>query len=102
MDPSPRREFTSTTTPDGKSEISSDGRTIWVNKGICVARFCPLSHEYAAVEARGSSNGLGYRELLVPHNNTDLPMATQWVDFVVGVKNRWGIEIGPEHNPLYV
>lgn len=102
MDTKPRRAFSSTILPDGKSDICSDGRTVWVNRGVCLARFCPVSHEYAAVVAEESSDGSGYREITIPHGTTDLPIALHWKDFVTGVKNRWGFEIGPEHNPLYV
>jgi len=97
----PRREFTSSIMPDGKSEVSSDGRTVWVNSGICLARFCPISREYAAVGADESSDGLSYEEITIKHPEGG-PFDTHWAEFVAGVKNRWGIEIGPEHNPLYV
>lgn len=95
-----RREFASTVMPDGKTDVSSDGRTVWVNRGVCLARFCPVSHEYAAIGAEESSDGLSYSEITVPHLQQG-PFLPQWEDFLAGVKNRWGIEIGPEHNPLY-
>jgi hypothetical protein len=102
MTSQPKRELISTSVPDGKSEVSSDGRTVWVNKEMCLARFCLLSHEYGAVRAEDSANGFEYRELTVPHNTTALQIVDHWGNFVVGVKLRWGVEIGPEHTPLYV
>ena len=101
MDLQKRREFTSTIGADGKSEVASDGRTVWINRGICLARFCPVSHEYAAVGVGDSSDGLSYEETTVKHPEGG-PFDTHWAEFLVGVKNRWGIEIGPEHNPLYI
>lgn len=94
-----RREFTSSVLPDGKTSICSDGRTVWVNKSSCLARFCPISHEYEAVQAEDSPDGAGYREITVLHDTPDL---SHWKDFVTGVKKRWGFEIGPEHTPLYL
>jgi hypothetical protein len=100
MDLQKRREFTSTIGADGKSEVASDGRTVWINRGICLARFCPISHGYASVRADESSDGLSYEEITIKH--PELLPSVHWEEFLAGVKNRWGIEIGTEHKPLYI
>lgn len=99
MDTSKRREYASTLLPDGESDVSSDGRTVWINRGVCLARFCPVSHEYSAVPAE-SADGVEYPEKVV--QNDGGPFRGHWDLFVLEVKNRWGIEISPEHCPLYV
>ena len=34
-------------------DVTSNGRTVWVNhRGSCVARFCPISSEYASTKER--------------------------------------------------
>ena len=100
MNTSKRREFASTLLPDGVSDVSSDGRTVWINRGVCLARFCPVSHEYAAVSSDESSDGVEYPGTMV--QNDGGPFKKHWDRFVLEVKNRWGIEISPEHSPLYV
>lgn len=93
----PRREFASSVLPDGETDVCSDGRTVWVNRrGLCLARFCPISYEYAGVTPKDSVDGLSYVADMKYHLHK--PFA--WVDFLDGVKKRWGIEIGPEHKPL--
>ena len=93
-----RREFYSTLMQDVGIEVSSDGRTVWVNKDVCLARFCPISHEYTAVV----TDGVAYQEGTIPHNIPDMLIAAHWDNFVIGVKKRWGVKITNEHRPLYV
>lgn len=101
MDTKQRRETSYTILRDGITDISSDGRTVLVNRWMCLARFCPISHEYVAVSSNESFDGAEYSEITVPHPRQG-PFLPQWEDFLLGVKNRWGIEIGPEHKPLYI
>jgi hypothetical protein len=37
--------------------VSSDGRTVWVNKEYCVARFCPVSMDFSPEEYKQSCHG---------------------------------------------
>lgn len=92
-----RREYLSTATPDGKFEVASDGRTVWINGGICLARFCPISHEFLSV----SSDQGNHPELTIRHSD-EKSFSSYWDAFVAGVKTRWEIEVGSEHKPLYV
>lgn len=100
MNTNERRDYLSTQLPDGKTDVSSDGRTVWVNRGTCIARFCPLSHEYVSVTVEDSSDGTAYPEMTIRNDSGSIK--SHWEYFVRTVKGRWGIEITPEHTPLYV
>jgi hypothetical protein len=89
------------TNEGGRYEVSSNGSTVWVNEVSLVARFCPISREYVAVGANNSSTGLEYVEGAVMHPE-DGPSPDDWIDFVNGVKDRWGIVIGQKHTPIYI
>jgi hypothetical protein len=101
MDLNARRKMIFTQYKGTEFEVSSDGRTVWVNKLIMVARFCPVSREYAAVSATDSSTGIEYEEEAVAHPESG-PSLADWTSFVGVVKDRWGIVIGQNHTPLYI
>jgi hypothetical protein len=100
MDLNARRKMIRTD-EGGGYEVSSDGSTVWVNEVFLVARFCQFSREYVAVGANDSSTGLEYAEGAVTHPEGG-PSSDDWIDFVNGVKGRWGIVIGQKHTPLYI
>jgi len=99
MDFKSRRKLIRTILPDDCGEISSDGRTVWVNLGVCVARFCPVSREYVAVANDDST--VKHPEACTRHPESG-PTLNDWVAFVNEVSDRWGILIGQEHTPLYI
>jgi len=101
MDWMSRRKLIRTILPDDCGDISSDGRTVWINKGVCIARFCPESREYVPVSRDDSRTGLEYEGGMRPHPQEGATLE-DWLDFVNGVKGRWGIVIGQEHTPLYI
>ena len=72
-------------------EISSDGRTVWVNsnQGICVARFCPISSEFFHPHFK-----------CIIHENKE--PQTYWSMFVEEVLSLFKIQIENEHKPLYI
>lgn len=101
MDLMARRKMVRTNYEGKDFEVSSDGRTVWVNTVVCMARFCPVSREYAEVHAEESYSGFEYEEGSVAHPEEG-PSLADWTKFMDGVKGRWGIVIGPEHTPLYI
>lgn len=101
MKPQSRLEYKSTVSPDGLSEVASDGRTVWINRGECLARFCPISREYSAVDAKDSTTGVAYGVETHRHPESG-PTEADWAIFVSTVKRRWGIEVSEEHTPLYI
>jgi hypothetical protein len=77
------------------AEVSSNGRTTWVYlDGMCVARFCPLSHEILEGGQLVSTTHVwdGERGLA----SDDLKR------FGTKVRERFGISIEDEHTPLYI
>lgn len=75
-------------------EVTSDGRTVWVNSGFdgrCLARFCPKSAEILT-----GIEKLGFRAERITDALLD------WVWFKDTVKERFGVEIGEEHCPKWV
>jgi hypothetical protein len=101
MDLKSRRKLRKTTLPESMGEVFSDGRTVWVNLDFCVARFCPVSREYAAVDSEGNINLSAHPEASISHPETG-PTTNDWIDFVNEVNSRWGIVIDQEHTPLYI
>lgn len=101
MDLKSRRKLIRTILPDEGGDISSDGLTVWINRGVCVARFCPSSREYAAVASDDSSSILTHEDATIGHPESG-PSLADWFDFVNEVNDRWGIVIGQEHTPLYI
>jgi hypothetical protein len=95
-----RRKMIRTHSADGKQEMASDGRTVWVNiEEVCSARFCPQSYEF--VEVFFDDHGLRYEPSSVACNSNG-PTQSDWDDFVEGVRVRWGITVGSEHKPPYI
>ena len=74
------------------TEIESDGNTVWVNRGICIGRFCRLSSE---ILRPGELKVLD----CTPHPTAPNPTDSDWRDFVRLVAKRYGVEIGEEHRP---
>lgn len=101
MDLKSRRKLIRTILPDDCGDITSDGRTVWVNSEVCLARFCPVSREYAAVIADASIGLRSHEEVAVRHPDNG-PSEADWIDFVSNVNDRWGIVVGQEHTPLYI
>lgn len=91
MDQTARRKLLTTT--HGEIEVSSDGRTVWVNLVVCLARFCPTSREYAQVDQKEAK--------CVGHGDRT-PTPQDWDDFVREIEARWGITVEAEHTPLYI
>ena len=90
----------STRSADGKQEVASDGRTVWVNiEETCSARFCPQSYEF--VEVFFDDHGLRGEPSSVACDPNG-PTQSDWDDFVEGVHVRWGITVGSEHKSLYI
>ena len=101
MDLKSRRKLIRTILPDDCGDITSDGRTVWVNMGVCVARFCPSSRDYIAVAADDSRSLLAHKEATTLHPEGG-PSIADWIDFFNEVNDRWGILVGEEHTPLYI
>lgn len=80
-------------------EFASDGRTVWVNKGVMLARFCPISQEFVDP---GNPLGLGNGAFVdaVKHPE-DGPTEENWTEFVNNVKRLYGVEVPARHKPLY-
>lgn len=89
-------------------EVSSDGRTVWVNGPLLLARFCPISREYVKPSSKVSQGsvtdtdeGVFVQPLTVPHPEKG-PTEEDWADFVASVQTRYGVRIEPKHKPAYI
>jgi hypothetical protein len=76
----------------GLHEVSSDGRTIWVNgpEG-CLARFCPVSQEFMSPP--------DFSAFKHPNDN---PTAEHWQRFVDKVRSAFDLAIDDKHRPLTI
>ena len=77
---------------EGK-QVMSDGRTVWVNDTICLARFCGTSYEIAngVEELDIYEGGAGGRTT-----------PTDWTKFKILVKKAHGILVPDEHKPNHL
>lgn len=74
----------------GIVEVSSNGRTVWVNNALgFVARFCPLSQEYLKHDHRTET-------ILHPEGK---PTVGHWELFCRTVKERLGVTVENKHRP---
>ena len=79
------------TTVVDQTEVTSDGRTVWVNdRQQCVARFCPISHEYM----------ISMRNTETRKHAEDGPSFDDWESFRHGVEHRFNIVVDPKHAPI--
>ena len=76
----------------GIKEVTSDGRTVWINGPLLLARFCPVSREFCPAED----------QMWTTAHPDYKPTAADWDDFVERVKSLFGIEIPARHRPLYL
>lgn len=77
------------TTTQGTFEVSSDGRTVWVNREMCVARLCPVSIEYFEVP-----DGSPYM--------VRSPGEKDWHQFQADIERMFGVQVGDEHRPKWL
>jgi len=71
-------------------EVSSDGRTVWVNgQEKCLARFCRFSTEYFQGETPQS----------IKHNPENL--SQDWEDFVINIGLHFVVDVS-KHKPQYI
>lgn len=87
-----------------REEVSSDGRTVWVNAPLMVARFCPVSREFGP--ALGATEGVAMLTAFefgawdtVKHVDAE-PTAADWEAFKAEVQRRYGLVVSDEHKPL--
>lgn len=73
-------------------EVASDGRTVWVNNPLCVARFCPISREFQPT----------VDQLWCIQHEDKKPTAEDWDHFVEHVKSLFGVTIDQKHRPSYI
>ena len=86
---------TTTVSADG-SEIISDGRTVWVNRPLCLARFGPICREFFV---GGLLRGDGESPPVVVQHAVDGPTLADWEAFVESVKTLFGIDVSDKHKP---
>lgn len=82
-----------TVSADG-SEIRSNGRTVWVNRPFCLARFGPICREFFV---GGLLNGES--PYVVVKHAVDGPTLADWRAFVVSTMNLFGIDVSDKHKP---
>ncbi len=77
-------------------EVSSDGKTVWVNGVGCVARFGKVTHEiYSDV-------------MVVPaflHSKAHMdgiPTMSDWLDFVDRVFDAYKVAVEDKHRPAFI
>jgi len=75
--------------------VSSDGRSVWVNKEYCVAIFSPVSMQFLPEE---------YKHHVMTINNFkgNVPTKSDWNKFKEDVKREYKIEISDDHKPYYI
>lgn len=75
---------------DAMTEVASDGRTVWVNlDNQCVARFCPVSHEYMQ----------SITDVETRRHETAGPSVDDWESFKHGVDHRFHVTVTDVHQP---
>ena len=78
---------------DDKTDVTSDGRTVWVNAPVCVARFCPISREFFPTVEQSWT---------IQHDDMK-PTSDDWKHFVEYVQSLFAITIADHHHrPLYL
>jgi len=71
-------------------EVTSDGRTVWINTSICVARFGPNGYEVGDLAARFTRKGSSF---------DGQTTASDWTSFVAHVKKTLGVTVEETHRP---
>jgi hypothetical protein len=77
------------------AQIETDGRKVWVNNPICLARFCPVSAEVFPKMNSAAHEGYLF------HTTTHHTGALEWADFVQAVKTHHDIIIPDVFRPTY-
>lgn len=77
----------------GTYEVSSDGRSCWVNGPLLVARFGPKGWE----AAKKPGDGYGVADSFAGE-----PTTSEWRVFVEVVYKRFGVKVAPRHRPTWV
>ena len=73
-------------------EITTDGRTVWVNSSVCLGRFSPLGvdvHQDAEGQMAGGSQCL------------DCCQEPDWPRFVASMWEHHGVQVTDEYKPAW-